>query len=144
MKKKASAEVPSGEKKYIIQFKDENKTELQSKVLILEELLQYEAEDASILVGGLDMNVLGKGDIIQNAFGLNTEMSRSRFNSKLCAIILHDDECKKYTEEFYSNCVAKDLAKPVADYFNAEGASMLNGLASVIFSPFIKKMEEQN
>jgi hypothetical protein len=40
--------------------------------------------------------------------------------------------------------VAKDLEKPIEDFFNNEGSSLLSGLARIVFTPFLKKMQGEN
>lgn len=137
MKKKLVAAESAEGMKFIIRFRDEQG--VGSKTLFLDELLQGEMNGAMALIG--EVKIQDTGDMIRNAYEVTHEMSKNNFNSKLCSIILHDEKGEKYSEEFYSSCIAKDVEKPITEFFSSEGGSLVNSIAGVVFGPLLKIIE---
>jgi hypothetical protein len=112
------------------------------KELFLEDLLQGEMEAVNILIA--DLGVVDTGDFAKNILSMNLSIGKKKFYPKLMALILQDEEGNKFNEEFYSNCVAKDLEKPARDFFDGEGSSMISGLAGTLLSPLLKLLQANN
>ena len=127
-------------KTYSIRYWD--KGEKTAKKLVLADIAQYEMEAANKLIE--DLKIQDTGDIVQNALNLNLTMSKNGTTPKLCSIILHEEDGTKYPEEFFLKCIAKDLIEPVADFFGGEGSFLLAGITSIVFSPLLKKMQDQS
>jgi hypothetical protein len=112
-----------------------------SKVLYLDKLISEEMDAVSVLIG--EMEIVDKGDLIGNAISLNIAMSKNHIYSKLCSIILHDENGKNYPVEFYGSCIREDIMKLAEDFFNGEGGDLLRGVASVVYAPLLKLKEGQ-
>lgn len=140
MKVRMEKEIEELKKVYEVRYRD-GKHE-GKKSLVLEELTQEEMDGVNLLIG--DLKLVDSGNVEQNILSLNVQLSKEHFYGKLFKLILHTADGKRCSEEFFKTCIQKDLDRISTDFFGGEGSSIISGIAGMMLSPLLKKMQQKS